>query len=89
MVKHVMLVLSAKVEHVVQNAVEQKENRQVVPYATLMVIVPPVVPGFSKATKNVPQTMVIRVHKIVIVPAIFVKEIFVVEVTMLPAVANV
>ena len=47
MVKHVMLILSAKVEHVVQNAVGQKDNRQAVLYATLMVIVPPVVPGIS------------------------------------------
>ena len=47
MVKHVMLILSAKVGHVVQNAVGQKENRQAVLYATMMVIVPPVVPGIS------------------------------------------
>ena len=47
MVKHVMLILSAKVEHVVQNAVGQKDNRQAVLYATMMVIVPPVVPGIS------------------------------------------
>ena len=40
-----MLILSAKVEHVVQNAVEQKDNQQAVLYATLLVIVPPVVPG--------------------------------------------
>ena len=47
MVKHVMLIMNAKVEHVVQNAVGQKDNRQAVLYATLMVIVPPVVPGIS------------------------------------------
>ena len=47
MVKRVMMILNAKVEHVVQNVVEQKDNRQAVLYATLMVIVPPVVPGIS------------------------------------------
>ena len=47
MVKHVMVILNAKVEHVVQNAVGQKDNRQAVLYATLMVIVLPVVLGIS------------------------------------------
>tara|TARA_B110000008_G_C16594837_1_gene413934 strand:- start:385 stop:597 length:213 start_codon:yes stop_codon:yes gene_type:complete len=47
MVKYVMVILNAKVEHVVQNAVEQKDNRQAVLYACLMVNVPPVVLGIS------------------------------------------